>query len=95
MAKGYWIVHLEVTDPAAYQAYREFVRPFLAANGGRFVIRGGTQSVVEGAMRPRTVVVEFDSLAEAERAYHSEEYQTGMKPRLAASRTDFAIVEGL
>lgn len=95
MAKGYWVVHLDVDDAETYRTYTDFVRPFLAANGGRFVIRGGTQSVVEGAVRPRTVVVEFDSLAEAERVYHSEEYQTGMKPRLAASRADFAIVEGM
>jgi uncharacterized protein (DUF1330 family) len=94
MPKGYWVVHIDVDDANTYQTYKDFVRPFLAANGGRFLIAGGSQSVVEGAVRPRTVVVEFDSLAEAERVYHSEEYQTGMQERLASSRADFAIVEG-
>ena len=95
MAKGYWVVHLDVTDADAYRSYQDFVRPFLAANDGRFVIRGGEQSVVEGAVRPRTVLVEFPSLADAQRVYHSAEYQEGMQPRLAASAADFAIVEGL
>jgi uncharacterized protein (DUF1330 family) len=92
--KGYWVVHIDVTDTDTYRVYQEFVRPFLAANGGRFVIRGGEQSVVEGSVRPRTVVVEFPSLAEARRVYHSPEYQTGMRERLASSTADFAIVEG-
>jgi uncharacterized protein (DUF1330 family) len=95
MAKGYWVVSLTVDDAAAYKAYQDFVRPFLAANEGRFVIRGGQQVVVEGTVRPRTVVVEFPSFADAERVYHSAEYQDGMKARLDASRADFAIVEGL
>ena len=94
MAKGYWVVSLEVTDPAAYRAYQDFVRPFLAEHGGRFLIRGGQQEVVEGAMKPRVVVIEFPSYAQAARTYHSEAYQTGLKLRLGASLADFAIVEG-
>jgi uncharacterized protein (DUF1330 family) len=94
-AKGYWVVHLDVTDADTYRVYQEFVRPFLAANSGRFVIRGGTQSSVEGNVRARTVVVEFPNLADAERVYRSAEYQTGMRERLASSVADFVIVEGL
>jgi len=94
MAKGYWVVHLDVTDLAAYQTYREFVQPFLAAHSGRFVVRGGTQSVTEGEVKPRTVIVEFPSYADAERAYHSAEYAEGKKLRTAISSADFAIVEG-
>lgn len=94
MAKGYWVVNLEVTDLETYKQYQAFVRPFLAANDGRFVIRGGQQSVVEGQVGPRVVVVEFPSYEHAVRAYHSAEYQAGMKMRLNASAANFAIVEG-
>jgi len=52
MAKGYWVVHIDVTDTDAYRVYQEFVRPFLAANSGRFVIRGGEQSVVVSGQAP-------------------------------------------
>lgn len=94
MAKGYWVVSLEVTDPSAYRAYQDFVRPFLADNGGRFIIRGGQQEIVEGAMKPRVVVIEFPSYEQAVRTYHSDAYQAGLKLRLGASMADFAIVEG-
>ena len=94
MAKGYWVVNLEVTDPETYKQYQAFVRPFLAANDGRFLIRGGQQSVVEGQVNPRSVVVEFPSYDHAVRAYHSPEYQEGMKLRTNASTANFAIVEG-
>jgi uncharacterized protein (DUF1330 family) len=94
MANGYWVVHLDVTDLGAYQTYREFVQPFLDRNGGRFLIRGGAQSVAEGSVKPRTVVVEFASYADATRLYYSAEYQEGLKLRTAVSSADFAIVEG-
>ena len=94
MARGYWVVNLEVTDPEAYKQYQAFVRPFLASNDGRFIVRGGQQSVVEGKVGPRVVVVEFPSYEQAVRAYHSQEYQAGMQARLGASSANFAIVEG-
>ncbi len=95
MARGYWVVNLEVTDPEAYKQYQAFVRPFLAANDGRFIIRGGQQSIVEGTVSPRVVVIEFPSYEQAVRVYHSAEYQQGMQLRLGASSANFAIVEGL
>jgi uncharacterized protein (DUF1330 family) len=95
MAKGYWIAALTVNDPDAYKAYQAFVRPFLARNNGRFVVRGGQQVVVEGSVRPRIIVVEFPSFADAERVYHSAEYQEGMKLRLGGvAVSDLVIVEG-
>jgi len=94
MAKGYWVVHLDVTDVAAYQRYREFVQPFLDQHGGRFVIRGGQQEVTEGSVRPRTVIVEWPSYEAARTAYHSAEYGEGKKLRMGISAADFAIVEG-
>ena len=94
MAKGYWVVNLEVTDPEAYKQYQAFVRPFLAANDGRFLVRGGQQSVVEGKVNSRSVVIEFPNYDQAVSVYRSPEYQQGMKLRLGASTANFAIVEG-
>jgi uncharacterized protein (DUF1330 family) len=94
MAKGYWVVNMTVTDPKAYADYQAFVRPFLAANQGRFIVRGGTAEMVEGSVQPRVIVIEFPSYEHAMRVYRSEEYQTGMKTRLNSSTANFAIVEG-
>jgi uncharacterized protein (DUF1330 family) len=95
MAKGYWIAAITVNDPEAFKAYQAFVRPFLARNDGRFVVRGGKQVVVEGSVRPRSIVIEFPSFADAERVYRSAEYQEGMKLRgSGVAAADIAVVEG-
>lgn len=94
MAKGYWVVNMTVTDPEAYKAYQAFVRPFLEANEGRFIVRGGTAEVVEGTVMPRVVIIEFPSYQHALDAYHSPEYTAGKQLRFGASTGNFAIVEG-
>ena len=95
MAKGYWVVNLEVKDLGLYDEYRAFVGPFLAAHSGHFVIRGGQAEVVEGNVLPRVVVVEFPSYAAAVAAYHSADYAEGKKKRLDAGAANFVIVEGV
>ena len=95
MAKGYWVVGLDLEDAERYASYQDFVRPFLARAGARFVVRGGRQQTVEGRARSRTVLVEFASYDDALRVYHSPEYQAGMQDRLASSVADFVIVEGM
>ncbi|MFA5538877.1 MAG: DUF1330 domain-containing protein [Gemmobacter sp.] len=94
MPKGYWIGHVEVNDPAAYEAYRAANAEAFAKYGGRFLVRGGAQEVVEGAMRARAVVIEFDSIEAARDCYHSPEYQRALALRQPASVADLAIVEG-
>jgi len=94
MPKGYWIVHIDVTDPAAYEAYRNAVAPYLAANAGRFVVRAGRSKLVEGALKPRHVVIEFPDYEMALSAYESAEYQAIKALRLKPSRADFVVVEG-
>lgn len=94
MAKGYWIAHVTVDDPAAYDEYRRANAVPFAKYGARFLVRGAPQTVVEGQMRPRTVVVEFPSLQAAQDCYHSPEYQAALAIRAPVSTGDLAIIEG-
>ncbi len=94
MGKGYWVVDVEVTDPQKYAAYREFVGPYLASRGGRFLTRTGKVVVKEGTARSRTVVIEFPSFADALAAYEDDAYTEGRKLRGGAGVLDFVIVEG-
>lgn len=94
MPKGYWIAHITVNDMEAYQAYRNVVHGILSAHGGRFIVRAGAQSVVEGAVRPRTVVIEFPSLQAAKTCYELPEYQAAKALRAKASDGDICIIEG-
>lgn len=94
MPKAYWIGHVTVDDPAAYDAYRQANASAFSKYGGRFLVRGGAQEIVEGQMRPRSVVIEFDDLETARACYFSPEYQAAMAFRQPCSLADLAIVEG-
>lgn len=92
--KAYWIAHVSVDDPAAYDAYRQANAVAFRKYGARFLVRGAPPEIVEGQMRPRTVVIEFADLATARACYHSLEYQAALRLRQPCSFADLAIVEG-
>ena len=94
--KAYSIVQIEVSDPATYDAYRKDVMPTIAAFGGKFLVRGGKMTKLEGEWPySRVVVIEFSSREAAEGWYHSPAYQKLLPLRLKASRGNFIIVDGV
>ncbi len=94
MPKGFWIAHITVHDAAAYEPYRKAVAAVLSDHGARFVVRAGAQTVVEGALRPRCIVIEFPSLLAATDCYNSPAYQAAKQLRAGVSDGDVCIVEG-
>ncbi|WP_299816823.1 DUF1330 domain-containing protein [uncultured Jannaschia sp.] len=94
MTRGYWIAQGRVDDPERYDLYRAANAAPLAEHGGRFLVRGGTQELREGAAKPRTVVIEFPSYAAARACYDSDAYQAAIRLRQGISETDLVIVEG-
>ena len=96
MAKGYMIVNLEVHDPDMFAEYAAKVPPIIEQYGGRYLVRGGTQEVIEGdTPRPRSVVLEFPSVEQAKTWYNSPEYQAILPKRLNASNANALLVEGV
>lgn len=94
MAKGYWVVFADVTDPEGYKDYVAANGKALAKYGARFMARGGKTERQEGAPRSRVVVVEFPSYDAALACYRSPEYREAMKHRQGRSTWDMAITEG-
>ncbi|MGN6648666.1 DUF1330 domain-containing protein [Trinickia sp.] len=94
MQKGYWIVHVDVTDQEQYKAYVAANADPIKKYGGRFLARGGRYEVPEGATRARNVILEFPSFQAALDCWHSPEYQAAVKLRQPASTIDLVIVEG-
>jgi uncharacterized protein (DUF1330 family) len=93
---AYVIADVTVTDPPAMEEYRKQVPATLAKYGGRFLVRGGAHQTVEGDWKPaRLVVIEFPSLADAQRWYDSEEYRGPKTLRMRAGRTNVLIVDGV
>ena len=92
---AYVIGDIEVTDPAAYEEYRKQVLAVVTKYGGKFIVRGGKIDAREGGWTPkRIVVVEFPSLAQAQKWYDSPEYAPLIKLRQKASNSRLVIVEG-
>ena len=96
MPKGYWIAHVEVTDPDNYVHYVEGARAAFEKYGAQFLARGGAAEEVEGALgRSRHVVIEFPSLADAQACYNSPEYQAARAHRVDAGIASITLVEGV
>ena len=94
MSKGYWIAHIDVSDPQAYQTYIQANGEVFRKHGARFVVRGGPSETVEGRLRARHVVIEFKDYATALACYRSPEYAAAMRLRSGAATADIIVIEG-
>jgi uncharacterized protein (DUF1330 family) len=92
--KGYWIGHVDVTDPEGYKAYTVANKVPFGKFSGRYLVRGGTREVIEGTVRGRTVVLEFPSYEVAFACYRSPDYQAAKRLREGKSEIDLFIIEG-
>jgi uncharacterized protein (DUF1330 family) len=85
-----------VTDQALFDRYRTQVLPTIQKFGGRFIVRGGNLTLVEGEWpQPRLVIIEFPTRAAAEGWYASPEYQAVLPMRLQSSQGNAVIVDGV
>jgi uncharacterized protein (DUF1330 family) len=91
---GYLILHGEVTDPEGYEEYKTSAAKVIADHGGRYLVRGGSATPLEGEWLPRLVVVEFPSYDAALAFYHSPEYQCLVPIRQRYSTSAVAIADG-
>jgi uncharacterized protein (DUF1330 family) len=94
MPKGYWIVHVDISDQEKYKAYVAANAEPLRKYGGRFLVRGGRFEGVEGGSRARNAVVEFPSYQSAIDCWKSPEYQRAIKLRKDVSTIDLIVIEG-
>lgn len=92
---AYVIAQIDITDPEKFEAYRAKVPATIEKYGGRYVVRGGAVTPLEGTPpNPRIVVLEFDSVAAAKRWYESDDYGPLVPMRQAAANGPVLIVEG-
>jgi uncharacterized protein (DUF1330 family) len=94
MPKAYWIAtYRSVSNPDALAAYAVLGAPALTAAGGRILARGMPTQVYEAGLQQRTVVIEFDSVAQAQAAYASQPYQQALAVLAGGAERDIRIVE--
>jgi uncharacterized protein (DUF1330 family) len=94
---AYVVARIKVNDPEAYAAYRAAAPATIEAAGGRYLVRGGEATAVEGAPDPRRLVIlEFPDRAAAQ-AWLEGPYRTEVRPlRLnGVAEMDAELVDGL
>ncbi len=92
---AYVFAQIEVTDAGLYEEYRKQVLPVVTKYGGKFIVRGGKVDSKEGEWKPqRMVALEFPSMEQAQKFYHSTEYAPLIALRQKASKGKLIIVEG-
>jgi uncharacterized protein (DUF1330 family) len=94
MAKGYWIAHVDVSDPEGYKEYQAANAIAFSKYGAKFLVRAGASEHPEGKLRSRHVIIEFPDYATARACYHSPEYAAAIEKRKGRGEVDLTIVEG-
>jgi uncharacterized protein (DUF1330 family) len=96
MAKTYWIsTYRAVTNTDKLAAYAKLAGPSISAGGGRFLARGEPAKVYELGLQQRTVLIEFDSLAQAIATHDSPSYQEALAALGDGAQREIRIIEGV
>jgi uncharacterized protein (DUF1330 family) len=92
---AYVAVDIDIHDPATYERYKTLAPPAIAKYGGRYLVRGGTTTVLEGEWSPsRFVILEFPTADAARQWWASPEYAEAKALRQAASHTNMILADG-
>ena len=83
---AYVILDVKIHDAEGYVAYVKAGTSSVPQYGGKYIVRGGKVEVLEGPWQPnRMIVIEFANFDQAERWYHSPEYQAALPGRLRSA----------
>ena len=77
-------------------AFTKLAYPAIHAAGGRFLVRtSNVAKTYEHGLNERTVVIEFENLAQAVAAYDTPEYKQALRALGDGAERDLRIVEGV
>lgn len=92
---AYVIVQVEVIDWERFKNYLRETPGTIVRFGGKYIVRGGEKTTLEGEEHTkRIVVIEFPSMENAKAWYRSEEYQRIKSLREGAAMGSLVAVEG-
>jgi uncharacterized protein (DUF1330 family) len=96
MPKAYWVsAYRSVSNTDKLAAYAKLAGPAITAAGGRFLARGEPAKVYEAGLMQRTVLIEFDSVAQAVAAHDSPGYKAALDALGDGADREIRIVEGV
>ena len=92
---AYMIAKLTITDQETYGEYRAGFGAVFQQFGGEIVAGSADPTVLEGEWEAsNTVIIRFESRAEALAWYNSDGYQDLVRIRQSASTGDFILLDG-
>jgi len=92
---AYLVVEIEVKDQAEFENYKQMAGAAILAYGGKYLVRGGAMTTLEGDWHPeRFVIVEFESAEKAREWWDSQEYEEAKNLRQRVANTRMILVEG-
>jgi uncharacterized protein (DUF1330 family) len=92
---AYLIAEHLINDRAQFEEYRSNVAPMIERFGGRYITRGGSHEVLDGAWKPtRVVIIEFPDMAMLKSWDHSPDYQPLIELRRRAATDVLIALEG-
>jgi len=83
-----------ISDPDAWQRYRQAARPSLGQYGGRILAGPEVIELLEGEPLSDAVIVAFDDVAAAQAWYRSPEYQSALPIRQSGTTGRALILAG-
>ena len=96
MAKGYWVsAYRSISDPEKLAAYAKLAGPAITGGGGHFLARGEPVAVYEPGLKQRTVIIEFESVAQAIATHDSPAYQEAVRVLGDGAVREIRIIEGV
>lgn len=92
---AYIIAQITVTEPEDYASYASQTVALAERFGGRFLVKGGEQTALEGNSPDRHVIIEFPDRETALAWYNSPEYRRILPIALSSSQRDIVVVDGI
>ena len=93
---AYMIADINIINAERYEEYRAAVRDAVQKHGGTYLVRAGGVKVLEGTWNPaRMVIVQFPSMADAERFYKCADFLAARALRQNAAMVNMILTEGI
>ena len=96
MTKAYLVaVYSKIIDPEKLKKYIEGADPAMNAYGAKPLALGANISKLEGTPPERAVILEFESVEAAQKAFQSHEYQAARETLEGGVERVLFVIEGI
>lgn len=93
--KAYLVLDFSISDFDGFRKYIAEIPAFIAKHSGKYIVRGGEPTIIEGDWKPeRMVILEFPEREKAEAFLGDPEIQDLFKVRHDTTTSKLVLVDG-